>query len=535
MPMPRAEAPQPNLLDRAIAYVDPARAAKRMAARGIMAVAGGYTGARRDLASLSSWSPLGGSANSDIIPDLPALRARSRDQGRNAPIVVGANNTAIRGIVGTGLSCTPAINAAVLGMGEEIAAQWCVNTRARFEVWAESQDVALNRRGNFYAQQRLAKRSWFENGDVGVLTPLVKREDGLPRLALQLIEADRICNPDRKPDTDILVDGVELDPATNAAIAVHVARRHPGDRLGGQQSWQRVPLRASNGRRNLLHLMDPLRIDQVRGVPWIAPILEPLKQLSRYTDAELKAAVDSALFTFFAKMDPEAFQDVFATDEQAELVRRADQDRTRPLESGRVTNLLPGEEIIDHTPGRPNPQFDPFVQGILTQIGMALEIPKEVLMMHFQSSYTAARGALLMAWQFFRAQRDGLATQLCQPVYELWLEHEVSQGRIAAPGFHADPFIRAAWCRALWTGDGPGSVDPVKDVTAAKGRVDLGISTRDAESILHDGIGWEAKQGQLAREAARMRADGTLPAALQQAGTQPAVPGRPAFPEPGDE
>lgn len=527
--------PEPNMLDRAIAYFSPVKAQKRMAARGVMAVAGGYYGARRDVASLGAWQPTGGGPNADIISDLPMLRARSRDLGRNAPIVVGANNTAIRGIVGTGLSCTPAIDANVLGLSEEAAATWNKGARARYEVWAASRDVAVNRRGNAYDLQKLARRTWQESGDVAVLTPLVRREDGIDRLALQLVEADRICNPDHKPDTDTIVDGVELDPATNASVALHIARRHPGERRTGANTWTRVPMRGANGRRNVLHLLDPLRPEQVRGVPWIAPILEPLKQLSRYTEAELKAAVDSALFTFFAKMDPDAFQDIFEADEQAELFKRADQDRTTPLQSGRVTNLLPGEEITNHTPGRPNPQFDPFVQGILTQIGMALEIPKEVLMMHFQSSYTAARGAFLMAWQFFRAQRDMLATQLCQPVYELWLEHEINQGRISAPGFHADAFIRAAWCKAVWTGDGPGSVDPVKEVDAAERRVALGTSTRDAESILHDGVDWDTKQTQLAREARRMRDDGTLPVAAGQGATGGQQPAPLVVPDPSEE
>jgi hypothetical protein len=39
--------------------------------------------------------------------------------------------------------------------------------------------------------------------------------------------------------------------------------------------------------------------------------MEPLKQLGRYTDAEIAAAVNSAAISFFTRMDPEAFADVF--------------------------------------------------------------------------------------------------------------------------------------------------------------------------------------------------------------------------------
>lgn len=46
-------------------------------------------------------------------------------------------------------------------------------------------------------------------------------------------------------------------------------------------------------------------------------------------------------------------------------------------------------------PGRPNPNFDPFVIAVLKQIGAALEIPYEILIMAFSSNYSASRAAIL--------------------------------------------------------------------------------------------------------------------------------------------
>lgn len=498
---------QQNLLDKAIAYFAPKTAQRRMASRAVLALSGGYTGARLDRAALANWRTSAGSPNTDIIGDLPALRARSRDQMRNAPIALGALNITASHSVGTGLSCNPAINAAILGLSDEAAEAWQLNTRARFEVWARSKACTLDRRQDFYQLQGLDYRSSKESGDSFVLTPLMERE-GQRLLVLQLIEADRVCNPDRKADSDTLVDGIELSPETGEAIAVHVAKHHPGDRLV-KNTWERRECRGSTtGRRNVLHSYKLLRPGQVRGVPWIAPILEPLKQLSQYTDAELKAAVDSAVTSFFTQMDPEAFADLYDEDTQGELIKNGTKWDGKVAGNNQVVNLLPGEEIKNLTPGRPNPQFDPFVLAILRQIGAALEIPFEVLIMHFQSSYTAARGAFMMAWKFFRMERDMVVTEKCQPVYELWLENEVSQGLISARGFFADPIVRAAWCGAVWTGDGPGSVDPGKEVAAAKERVALGISTKQAESILYDGVDWETKHRQRVKETNAEKRDG---------------------------
>jgi lambda family phage portal protein len=513
-----------NLLDKAIAWAAPTIAAKRMAARGQMALAGGYNGARIDKAQLSRYMPTPGSANADTVFDLRMLRARSRDQMRNAPVALGALNSTVGHVVGTGLTYTPAIDAEFLGLTDEQAEEWQDDVKRRFRAWSETTDCDVARQLDFYGLQELAFRSFLESGDCFVLTPRVQRAGQGPRLALQLVEADRVCNPNGQPTSDTLVDGVEIDINTGEALAYQVAARHPGSIYGNaanQNKWTRVSARGDKtGRRNVLHIIKPLRPGQVRGVPWIAPILEPLKQLDRWSESELNAAVVSSLQATFITMDANAFQDLYEQDAQDAIVTKA-AGWSGALESGQAVNLMPGEKVESNAPGRPNPAFDPFWMAMVRQIGMALEIPVEVLIMHFQSSYSAARGALLMAWRAYRAKRDTLAKQMCQPVVELWLADEVAEGRISAPGFFADPVIRCAWCASIWTGDGPGSIDPEKEVRAAAARVELGISTKQAESILHDGVDWEQKHEQRVKEINAEKADGIY---LPPPGS-PAMPG----------
>lgn len=520
---------EPTLIERALAHVAPKTAqrllqgrvkfeAMAMMSRGL----GGYLGARRDRAATADWNPGGGSPAADISPDLPMLRDRCRDQVRNAPVALGAINTDVLHVIGTGLSYNPAIDAKRLGITETQAQAWGEDTKWRFGNWAGSPDCDYRRQLDFYSIQELDYRAWKESGDCFVLTPIMKRS-GRNMLVLQTVEADRVCNPTGQQNSDELMDGVVLEPGTGIPIAVHVAKRHPGDWRGAANEWTRVELRgAQTDRKNVLQLYDTLRPDQVRGVPWLAPIIEPLKQLQKWSDSELNAAVVSSIFAVFMEMDAEAFQDLYDDDSASKLVANAEKWSGK-LESGKVVNLLPGEKANMQAPGRPNPEFAPFWDAMVTQMGMALGMPKEVLTMHFQSSYTAARGALIMAWRSFSQRREKTAKMLCQPVFELWLANEVAEGRIACPGFFADPDIRAAWCASTWTGDGPGSVDQVKDVTAAEKRVAMGISTVEAESMAYDGKDWEAKQRQRAKEVARQRKDGTAPALLP--GAQPAPSG----------
>ena len=61
---------------------------------------GGYHGASKDRLR-NSWLPGGGSADEDLLPDLPDLRERSRDLARNDDIASGIISTMTSNIVGT--------------------------------------------------------------------------------------------------------------------------------------------------------------------------------------------------------------------------------------------------------------------------------------------------------------------------------------------------------------------------------------------------------------------------------------------------
>lgn len=135
-----------------------------------------------------------------------------------------------------------------------------------------------------------------------------------------------------------------------------------------------------------------------------------------------------------------------------------------------MIGLAPGESIETASPNRPNDLFEPFFRAIVQLIGMALGIPFEVLMKHFQASYSAARAALLEAWRFIRVWRERMAAESCQFAYEVVTTEAVARGSIEAPGFFDDPFLRHAWLGTTWTGDSRGRVgDPAGVAAAVRG------------------------------------------------------------------
>lgn len=492
-----------NLVDRFVNYFSPVSAVNRLKARSVLALHNAYNAGSKSRPALRNWNPVSGDANNDAMYDLDTMRSRSRDLARNAPLGCAAVNTVVTNVIGTGLSMQANPDAKFLGMTEDELNEWKRIAEFEWNLWCCSVDCDASRTMDFYGLQSLALRSTLESGDVIALTPSIKRRGRPYSLTIQMIEADRLMNRDRLRNTDTMIDGVTID-ANGAPVKYTIAKRHPGGYMPIANEWVDVDAFGENGRRNVLHLFDRRRPGQVRGVPYLAPVVEHLKQLARYSEAELQAAVISAALAVFVRMDADAFQTLFDNSGQSNYIDGAtkwDGSINTDIDGpGKVINLLPGEDIVSPDLGRPNDKYDPFFLSMLKQIGPALEIPFEVLIKHFSSSYSASRAALLDFWRFVRVRRDFMATYFCEPVKDLFFEEAVSLGRIKAPGFFSDPAIRHAYTRVSWVGDSQGSIDPEKEVRAQRERINLGVSTRKKESIAYDGGDWEENIAQLAKE-----------------------------------
>lgn len=503
-------------IDRAIAVVSPRWARNRIKARFQTALLapesrsdgldGPRNGRRRGWSALDGWRPRVTSPNDQLPIEAEDERARSRELIDTDPIAGGAIHANVGHVVGTGLSMRPTLNARRLGLSDAQAKALENEITERWEMWASSPHCDVGDRLDFYEQQALAFRSTYASGDVFAVLASTSAPNWPYRLAVQLIEGDRISNPGNGHDKPgELIAGIELD-RSGRAVRYHICDRHPGDRRAGTASWTTVDARgARTGRRNILHLYEMRRPEEVRGRPHLSPVIGVLKQLTRYTEAELSAAVTSASLTVFVRMAHEAFSDLF-NDEDQERYLDGSRRWDGTVKPSTAINLLPGEDVVVPDSKRPNANFDPFFLAMVRQVGVGIDIPFEVLIKHFTSSYSASRAAMMDAYRTFRRRRDWLAKRFCQPIYEEWLAEEVARGTISAPGFFADPMTRWAWCQAKWIGDGPGSLDPLKEINAAVARMEAGISTLEDESILHDGIGWERKHAQRIVEVNARRA-----------------------------
>ncbi|MCA2991045.1 phage portal protein, partial [Gemmatimonas sp.] len=189
---------------------------------------GGYEGARTDLRELMAWLPGLGSADQDTLGDLPALRARTRDLERNAPLATGALLTRLDNVVGGGLMPTPQIDREYLGLSEEEAATWQRDAMRIVRAVAFTKRFDVAGRNSFGQMQRLALRSVLSGGDAFALRRYVPRPGDVLALKIQLLEADRVGNPPGQMNGPQLRDGVQLDQF-GAAVGYYIASHHPSE------------------------------------------------------------------------------------------------------------------------------------------------------------------------------------------------------------------------------------------------------------------------------------------------------------------
>lgn len=490
------------MLDKTIAMLSPEKAVRRAAARKNLSILNsGYSnyGASHTKKSLFGWLFSGGSAREDIGENLSTLRQRSRDLYMGVPLATGAIKTCRTNVVGSGLKLKSQIDYAVLGLGDEEARALEGIVEREFALWADSPACDIERLDNFYELQQLTFLNWLMSGDVIVTLPITQRVNMPYDLRINLIEADRLSNPHGNIDPHIQ-GGVEVNE-TGEVVAYYISKHHPLSCENIETTWTRVEAwGGSTGRRNVLHIMNRERIGQRRGVPFLAPVIEALKQLGRYTDAELVAAVVSGMFTVFIEKDSASSDNPLG--EIIPLEQQVDAGDGNSIELGAATivDLNEGEKAHDINPGRPNTAFDGFVIAISRQIGSALEIPYEILVKHFTSSYSASRAALLEFWKSVKMYRTWLASDFCQAIYEEWFAEAVAKGRISAPGFFTDPIRKKAFTGAEWNGPAQGLLNPAQEVSAAEKRVRNGFSTRSREATEMNGSDFYRNAKQLKHE-----------------------------------
>jgi lambda family phage portal protein len=493
-----------NAIDKFAEYVSPSWAKSRDQDRREMefaAMAGGYDGASSTSAIFENFLSALTDADSSVLYKRSTLVERSRDNVRNSPVATGLIKRICDHAIGpNGLTLQPLIDQKTLGMTPEQADDWQEKTESEWRRFSESIECDYARTQNFPQKTYLTLQSMLEGGDCFTLFTNLKRKGSDFDLKLQSIEGERVNNKDGKPNSEQLYDGVKKDK-NGVAEAYQISKYHPGNQLAYTNTWtERKIFGEKTGRRNILQHYNQLRFGQTRGIPVLGPVTGKLLQIQRLSDAELLAAVVNSFYTIVIKGKPADTKQTMARPPQAETP--TDDDKLE-LGSGSTVRINEDVEFDSFDPKRPNHLFEPFFKAMVAEIGAAVGVPKSLILMEFDKSYSASRGEVLLAWVYFLSKRNDMITGLCQPTYEAFLDEQISKGNIIAPGYFIDPRIKRAYAGSAysqWTGPVRPAIDEMKEAQANQIYHDMETQSLTEITAKTTGKQWKRQIGLIKKE-----------------------------------
>ena len=465
------------------------------------------------------WSYLR-SADADFLPERKTLIARSRNLTRNNPIGRGTKKLYRDNVVADGLFPRPQLDGEILGLDKETKRKAERALLSEFSIFAEDVHCDLQRENNFYGLQSLAYGEAFDAGDCLIVLPLLERPGNPFATKIQIVESEQVDSGEFTRETAggyKIVAGVKKDVY---GAPLSYLYKEP-DATYFDKPKEVTAFGDITGRRIAWLMKSADRVRQTRGVPYLASTMATIHDLGHLQKGELLSSIVNGMLTAFVTSPAGTANPLKAL--AAELgVNTNGATRTTDISMGyaSVVPLQAGQDIKMAHAAHPNTNYAPYFMSQIDLVAMGMGMPAEVVKRKFEASYSASRAALLQARVSFLIERSLMVIQhFCQPIYEAIIWESVLRGRLLLRGFLEDARIRKAWLSCLWRGAPAGSIDPLKEVLAAKERIALRISNRERETADYSGEDWQDIHEQLVIEEQRAAEDGLLP--LEGSGVDP--------------
>ena len=409
--------------------------------------------------------------------NLRLLRARGRELVRNNPIarhflnMLGANVIGPAGI---------RYQALVRDSKGEIDRETNKKIEAAWREWGQRGNCTVDGKLSFRALQDLALRTEAMDGEF--FTRKVRGFSNKWGFALQTIDADQVDHLFSRPggnrsgETEIRL-GVEVD-SWGRPVAYWVNPGHPSD-FGGSLLRERI---ASD---QIVHMFDPYRVNQTRGLTWFHAVMMSLKMLNGYMEAEMVAArTGAAKMAVLECTDPSAYD-------------QPDPDKPFRMEAnpGMIEAIPPGYKLTNFTPDHPSNAFENFVKTNLRWAASGLGASYNALANDLQGvNYSSLRSGLLIERDHWKVLQQHIAEEFMQPIFEEWLKMSLLTGALKLDSRDPERYTEGKWIPRGWQW-----VDPYKETQAAVMGIAAALQTRD-QVIADRGGDYENVFEQLAEE-----------------------------------
>jgi lambda family phage portal protein len=466
------------------------------------ALGGAFEGASRTSSEIASWNPSLLSADNEVTGSKSITDARARDLSRNDGYIAGAVDVHKDSIVGAQFTLNSKPNLQVLSsIDSRFTPEWVEefqkSVEAQFHLYADSPECYIDAQGvnNFTSLIRLAVGVCLLSGEVLASAEYIRENNRPFRTAIQMIDTDRLSNPNNAEDTKSLVGGI-FKNKFGKPRSYHILNGHPSD--WSLQVWKEVKARLPWGRKNIIHIFDQQRAGQTRGVSKLVSILKSMKMAKKYKEIVLQNAVMNASFaatieselpanTTMAQLGsgdsasgtPESYMnDVLAYNKSSQL----------KIDGARVQHLWPGQKLNLQNAGSPNGVGDKFEQSLLSHVAAPLGLSAEQFTKDFtQTNFASAKAAMAETKRYMMSQKKLTADSFATQIYVLWFEEALNSGFLPLPegvdkGIFYVGQVKDALTACSWIGASEGSLDPKKEIETAILKIQNNLSTYEIEA-----------------------------------------------------
>lgn len=363
------------IFERLIEGISPRWAASRAFYRAQIELQRAYEAARTDR-NTDGWIATGTSANAEIGQGLDRIRSRTRDMVRNNPHAAQIPRKIAAHIIGKGIKPRPSVESdRKKGRAKE-----------NWEIFVNGADPeGLT---DFYGLTRLIARTVPESGEAIIRwydRPLSR--DFPSPIQCDVLEPDFLdtLRNEELSSGNSVVQGVEFD-RNGRRVAYYLFDHHPGDTsIIRTRNYTSSRVDA----QYISVVFDRLRPGQVRGVPWLSPILLALRHID---DAEFADRIRRRIAACFVGFITQEFPATIGA------VKTETDPRKRKLEEvapGRFVYGRPGEDVKFSDP----PSADGYADYMIMQlhaIAAGVGMPYYMLTGDMrQANYSSSRISLL--------------------------------------------------------------------------------------------------------------------------------------------
>lgn len=413
------------------------------------------------------WNPPTTSPNSAVY-SLATLRDRSRAAVRNDGYAKGAIDKLVTNVIGTGIKPVSKVQDRDFRKAQQ--ALWLD--------WTDQSDPEGQL--DFYGQQGQATRCWFEGGEAFVRLRPRRLSDGLVvPLQLQVLEPE-FCPYDYSEtlaNGHVVQNGIEFDLIGRRAAYWFYPSR-PSTLFRDFDVSRRVRVPAAS----VIHLYDPLRAGQRRGLPLLSPALVTLNELDKFDDATLlRQQLANMLVGFLKKAEGMGADTADIDPLTGKTQQKVDGKPLAKLQPGMFTELDPGESIEFVDPPAPSQNYPDFMRMQLFRSCAATSVPYELFT--GDMSKLNDRTIRVVLQEFRRRiqawQHQVVVFQLCRRVWQEWNDQAYLAGALPYGADYADD--ARLWTKAIWTPQSWPHIHPVQDVEATRLEIRSGLTSRSQE------------------------------------------------------